>query len=150
MILHIRNMTEDDLEFINFVRNHSLTRFSLKNSSHITLKETIEWFHRDNPKWKIVESNDEKVGDIRTSLDTGETICIGCDIHPDFRRRGFAEYAYGLMIKELYERNYALLWLEVFDDNLPARNLYKKLGFIDVTHRFVNGRKYIAMVHVRL
>lgn len=148
--MKIKNMKKSDLIFVNEVRNDYSTRKNLKNSKKISLESTIEWFETKKPKWKIIEVNNEKVGYLRTSSDTGESICIGCDIAPQHRRKGYAKLAYEKYLKSLYELGYIVIWLEVFDDNLPARKLYQNLNFLDVGCRIVNNKKYIAMVHGKL
>lgn len=144
-------MKEEDLSFVNNVRNNSATRSQLKNCELISLEETRQWFNNTNPMWLIIINDDDKIGYMRTSQDTGQTICCGCDIHPDYRGKGFAKNAYKLLIDDFYSRGYILLWLEVFRDNIVAYNLYKKLGFIEAgpAARIINGREYVTMVHVR-
>lgn len=145
----LRDMEKEDLKFVNEIRNHNSTRFKLKNPELISLEATLEWFDNKKPAWKIIEVNKEKVGYLRTSADSGESICIGCDIHPEKRRKGFAEKAYVSFMKSLYRDGYLIVWLEVFRDNVPAFKLYKKLGFIEIGSREVNNREYVAMVHRR-
>jgi predicted acetyltransferase len=43
--------------------------------------------------WYIIEVIQERVGYIRTNGDE-----IGCDIHPNFRRKGYARMAYELYL----------------------------------------------------
>ena len=57
---------------------------------------------------------------------------IGVDIHPKFRRKGYARAAYK---KYLQDKNFASLW--VFEDNF-ARNLYIDLGFKDTGETQIN------------
>jgi len=89
--LKIREMIVEDLEFVNYVRNHNSTRFRLENFEKISIESTRKWFLETHPSWKIIEVSDNPVGYLRTSSDTGKTICIGCDIHPDHRRNGYAK-----------------------------------------------------------
>ena len=96
--MKIRKIQESDLPFVNSVRNHESTRSRLKNTNEISLEKTYKWFESEKPPWKIIEVGGKSVGYFRFSHDTGETICMGCDIHPDFRRRGHAKEAY---IKEI-------------------------------------------------
>ena len=138
------------MHFVNTVRNHESTRVRLKNTSEISLEKTYKWFEIEKPQWKIIEVNNTPVGYFRFSQNTGETICMGCDIHPDHRRRGYAKEAYKKEITNLYQDGYVIVWLEVYEDNIPARNLYKSLGFCDIGYRSVNNKKYIAMVHRRI
>ena len=128
--IYLRQMSEDDLSFVNNIRNHSSTRKNLRNTQLITIEETISWFKESKPRWHIINASGEDVGYIRTSHDTGESICIGCDIDVNKRGNGYAHSAYKIFIDQLYQEDYIVIWLEVFKNNEIAMNLYKKLGFI--------------------
>ena len=145
----LRKMNFNDLEFIHRIRNHENTRVFLRNTSNISLEETQDWFHREKPSWFIIENQGLPVGYIRTSQDTGESICIGCDIDMDKRGMGFANAAYLKIIEELYKKDYIVIWLEVFRNNNIAMNLYKKLGFVEINSSIKDGRQRVTMVHVR-
>ena len=134
-MIKLRLLTENDLSFLLEVRNDESTRQFLEHDSKFTLKEALKWFRQNNPKWFIIEINRFPVGYIRTNRDE-----IGCDIHPNFRRKGYAKMAYELYLKD---KNYASLW--VFEDNF-AKNLYEKLGFVvNGNSRLVRDRNYIKM-----
>ena len=134
-MVNLRPLTENDLEFLLEVRNDQSTLQFLENDSRFTLKESLKWFKQDNPKWFIIEVNRVSVGYIRTNGDE-----VGCDIHPNFRRRGYAKLAYELYLQD---RNYASLW--VFEDNF-AKNLYEKLGFkFNGNSKIIRGRTYMQM-----
>ena len=92
--ISIREMAEADLKFVNSTRNILSTREWLENSGEISYEETLSWFRSKKPKWYIVSANSEPVGYLRTSDNTGKSMCIGCDIHPDHRRKGYAREAY--------------------------------------------------------
>mgnify|MGYP001285817022 CR=1 FL=1 len=147
--LEIRKMIFDDLVFVNNVRNSKLTRHMLEDSREISLEETERWFLSKNPEWFVIESNDQPVGYIRTSDNTGKSICIGCDIDPDQRRKGFAKKAYEKFISNLYAKGFVNIWLDVFRENEPALNLYRKLGFFEIGSRSVRSKEYVTMVHKR-
>ena len=75
------------------------------------------------------------MGYIRTNGDE-----VGCDIHPNFRKKGYAKIAYELYLKD---KDYASLW--VFEDNF-AKNLYEKLGFVTNGKSItIRDRNYIQM-----
>jgi hypothetical protein len=134
-MINLRPLTENDLEFLLEVRNDNSTLQFLENDSKFTLKQSIKWFRETQPKWFIIEINRMSVGYIRTNGDE-----VGCDIHPNFRRRGYAKMAYELYLKD---KSYASLW--VFKDNF-AKNLYEKLGFIPNGKLItVRNRNYIQM-----
>lgn len=134
-MINLRPLTENDLSFLLEVRNNESTRQFLEHDSKFTLKEALKWFRDDQPKWFIIEVNRTSVGYIRTNGDE-----VGCDIHPNFRRRGYAKMAYKLYLQD---KDYASLW--VFEDNFAIK-LYKKLGFTPTGNsRIVRDRNYIKM-----
>ena len=131
----LRSLTKEDLPFLLEVRNDYSTRNNLENNSIFTLDQCQNWFDNLKSPWYIIEVNRVSVGYLRTNEDE-----IGCDIHPNFRRKGYAKIAYELYLKD---KTYASLW--VFSDNF-AKNLYLKLGFKETgEHGFVRGRSYIKM-----
>lgn len=142
-------MKEKDLIFMNSIRNSDQTRFFLEDPRVFTLEETQAWFESKEPEWFIIEVEDQKVGYFRTSENTKKSICIGCDIDPGHRRKGYAKKAYNEFIKKLYSEGFVNIWLDVFRDNEPAINLYKSLGFIEVGSREVRSKDYVTMVHVK-
>lgn len=143
--MNLRPLTEGDLPFLLEIRNDDSTRCNLENNSKFTLKESLEWFRQNKPKWYIIEAYKlvteqkliqmDSVGYFRTN--GGE---VGCDIHPNFRRRGYAKQAYETYLED---KEYASLW--VFEDNF-AKELYKKLGFYYTQKsKIVRERKYLQM-----
>tara|TARA_R110001632_G_scaffold29062_2_gene77251 strand:+ start:357 stop:773 length:417 start_codon:yes stop_codon:yes gene_type:complete len=134
-MVDLRPLNKNDLPFLLEIRNDDSTRYNLENNSKFTLEESLEWFRQNNPKWFIIEINRHAVGYIRTNNNE-----VGCDIHPNFRKKGYAKMAYELYLKD---KNYASLW--VFEDNF-AKNLYKKLGFKENNNsKLIRSRNYIQM-----
>lgn len=133
----IRKLISMDLEFLLEVRNDDTTRVNLENDSVFTLGECVEWFYKKNPSWYIIEIESIPVGYIRTNGDE-----VGIDIHPNYRRKGYARDAYKLYLKD---KEYASLW--VFVDNF-AKNLYTELGFVENGNsKIVRDREYIQMIY---
>lgn len=135
-MIQLRKLEETDLEFLLEIRNDDSTRVNLENDNIFVLDECQEWFQKTNPNWfLILNSNNEKVGYLRTNNDE-----VGCDIHPNFRRQGFARMAYQEYLKD---KEYATLW--VFEDNF-AINLYKELGFVENgENKVIRERNYLKM-----
>lgn len=126
-----------DLEFLLEVRNDFTTRNNLENNSIFTLSDCVNWFYTKNPKWYIIEVNETPIGYIRTNGDE-----VGIDIHPNYRRKGYAREAYKLYLKD---KKFASLW--VFVDNF-AKNLYTELGFVENGNsKIIRDREYIQMVY---
>ena len=129
-------LQEHHLEFLLEVRNDESTRSMLEVHKVFTLEECKKWFSYLQTTWFIIENEvGEPVGYFRIFGDE-----IGCDIHPNHRRKGYARKAY---IEYLKDKTYAKLW--VFDDNF-AKNLYLSLGFKETGEfKMVRNRKYVEM-----
>ena len=147
-MIKLRRMELSDLKFINDIRNDISTRSQLENENIISLDETIAWFYNYFPTWFIINHGSVQVGYIRTSHDTGKSICIGCDLDKNYRGNGYAKVALIGLISDLKLRGYLVIWLNVYKNNTIAYNLYKKIGFVEVgsAPRIVNNREYITMV----
>lgn len=129
-------LTEEYLEFLLEVRNQKSTRQFLENDSIFTINECKKWFSNLKSPWYIILVDDSPVGYFRTNGDE-----IGCDIHPDYRRKGYARMAYESYLKNV---SYSTLW--VFEDNL-AKNLYESLGFLEIGEsKKIRNRKYVRMI----
>ena len=136
-MINLKPLTKNDLQFLLEIRNDDSTRFYLEDDSIFTLNECEKWFDSLTSPWYIIEINKNKVGYIRTHKDE-----VGCDIHPKFRRKGYAKMAYEIYLKD---KKYATL--KVFKDNF-ALNLYKSLGFKQNKElQIVRGRPYIKMIY---
>jgi len=134
-MITLKPLTETDLPFLLEVRNDDSTRSMLENNKVFTIEQCLVWFNKSHPKWYIIETNNQPVGNIRTNGDE-----VGCDIHPNHRRKGYARMTYELYLKD---KEYATLW--VFEDNF-AKKLYTKLNFKDTKEvKFIRGKKYIKM-----
>tara|TARA_B110000967_G_scaffold209553_1_gene266248 strand:+ start:6767 stop:7186 length:420 start_codon:yes stop_codon:yes gene_type:complete len=135
-MIELKLLTEKDLPFLLEIRNDDSTRYYLEDDSIFTLNECKKWFGSLVSPWYIININNNKVGYIRTN-----GYEIGCDIHPKFRRKGYAKMAYKEYLKDKKYAN-----LKVFKDNF-AIDLYKKLGFVEGGEvKIIRGREYVSMV----
>jgi hypothetical protein len=137
MAMNLRQLTIWDLPFLLEVRNHETTRINLENDSVFTLEQCAQWFLDTNPNWYIIEVDNNSVGYFRTN-----GYEVGADIHPTYRRKGYARDAYKIYLKD---KTHASLW--VFVDNF-AKNLYTELGFVENgNYKMIRNRKYIQMIY---
>lgn len=126
----LRPMIEGDLEFMLDIRND--VRDVIHDDRIFTLDECIEWYHETRPENYVVTVGGHDVGimRVRRYKHHGHSAEVGGDIHGDFRRKGFAIRAYNLLIPYLFHTpQIDELFLEVLEINMPAFNLYRKLGF---------------------
>lgn len=133
----LRPLTKKDLSFLLEVRNDESTRRFLENNSEFTLQECEQWFEHLQYPWFIIKNNNkEKVGYIRT----GKFNEMGCDIHPIFRKQGYARAAYQEFLKD---KTHITLW--VFYDNF-AKKLYENLGFVTTgLEKHIRKNLYLQM-----
>lgn len=64
------------------------------------------------------------------AMDIADIALVAVD--PDFRRQKIAESAVKALIDKLIEKEIEKIFLEVRVSNLPARSLYKKVGFQEI------------------
>jgi RimJ/RimL family protein N-acetyltransferase len=136
-MINLSPLSREHLSFLLEVRNHETTRYNLENANIFTLEQCEKWYETLTSPWYIISKDDIMVGYLRTSGNE-----IGCDIHPNHRRKGYAREAYKLIICQM---NTASLW--VFEDNF-AKNLYESLGFKEIgIQKIIRGRNYIKMIY---
>ena len=134
---NLRFLTKEDLPFLLEVRNDQSTRNNLENNLFFTLENCKLWFSKLESPWFIILVDNNPVGYIRTNGNE-----IGCDIHPNHRRKGYAKMAYKKLMENMSN---ATLW--VFEDNF-AKNLYYTLGFKETgEQKIIRERKYIKMTY---
>ena len=91
----------------------------------------------DNPLslWLVALDGDRVAGYVGSQTVLDETDMMNIAVHPDFRRQGVAEELVEALVQKLREIKSRCLTLEVRASNLPARNLYDKLGFVQIGKR---------------
>lgn len=131
MDLNIRLMTSDDIEKVLEIRNDPETYVYLHTPKPFSLEECKKWFEINQPKWFIIEYESNLIGYLRTSNWDFEnrTIWIGCDIHKNYRRKGYGFNAYIKFLNMLKKSNWKTVKLSVLKSNSNAFSLYKKLNF---------------------
>lgn len=81
----------------------------------------------------------------RTILDEAEIITIG--VHPDARNTGIASAMLGIVEGELKKSGIKSIFLEVAENNTPARHLYESNGYkqIGIRTKYYDGIDAIMM-----
>jgi GNAT superfamily N-acetyltransferase len=102
---------------------------------------------RDIMRGFIFEEDDKSVGLINYMSPPNrpnEWMIANVTVLPEYRRRGIARKLVDAVMNTLRERKSKLALLEVIEDNLPAFNLYKELGF----EPYVSETQYDCMPEV--
>ena len=130
-MITFRPIEFNDCAFLSEVRNECAEEH-LHNSTQYSLEQTQRWFYSLEIPYYIVFNDQDKIGYFRLSnySKSNRNICIGMDIHKNFRGKGLAYESYCKFIPYLIE-TYDLhkVSLEVLGTNHRAYNLYLKLGF---------------------
>ncbi|MGM9627739.1 MAG: ribosomal protein S18-alanine N-acetyltransferase [Faecousia sp.] len=85
--------------------------------------------------WLVALEGETVAGYVGSQTVLGESDMMNIAVHPDFRRQGIAEAMVDALITELHEQGSRCLTLEVRSSNDPAKQLYQKLGFIQIGKR---------------
>lgn len=71
----------------------------------------------------------QAVGEILAYEHTEDTVSIGVHVYQPFRNRGFAIFGIKSALIEVEKHGYKYAVSLIDDQNLPAKNLFKKLDF---------------------
>lgn len=129
--MNLKLMVLENLPRVLEIRNDPETYNFLHTPKVFSLEECQKWFSETNPIWYVIEEDNVIIGYIRTSdWDyVNKSIMIGCDIHKDYRRKGYAFKAYTTFIERLKNAGWNVVKLSVLKTNERAIKLYKKLNF---------------------
>ena len=82
--------------------------------------------------WLVAMDGEKVAGYVGSQSVLGETDMMNIAVHPDYRRQGIGERLVVQLVDALKAKGNHSLMLEVRVSNVPARNLYEKLGFQQV------------------
>ena len=95
----------------------------------------------DNSLTLVVEDVDKVIGYINFSIAIDEAELIKIVVDSNYRRCGIAKSLIDRAVETLKEQGIKIIFLEVRVDNVPAKNLYEKSGFIKyfTREKYYNG-----------
>jgi len=155
--LILRPLCEDDIEEMRMWRNLNHIRKNFIYSGIVSSAEQKTWFDKHkvmvNDFVFIIEETSvlhKKIGtvSIYNFSESGKNAEFGRFFigEADARGKGYgvrvAKMACNIAFEQMKIKK---LLLEVFEDNLLARNIYKKVGFNEYGEHVKNGRKLIRM-----
>ena len=134
---------------LNQIRSLECDVFLDPWSRELLEKELLDSKGEDNWKKLYVAYTQARVwGYVNTYLVLDELQIMRLAVRPELRRQGVAEQLLKRVFLEAEEKGATRASLEVRESNLAARNLYTKLGFIEVGQRknyYDNGETAILM-----
>ena len=137
MNLVFKALDEAHLEWSRSLHNDPDVLLMLTDPRVVTPREQEIWFSKlqksnSSQRLLVFDENSFPIGLIRLdSIDrSNKSVCVGLDIHRNFRGKGCAKPIYYKLFKSLFlEEKFNRVWLMVAEYNTVARNLYKQLGF---------------------
>lgn len=141
MGITVRKMTEDDIDFVSEL-DKAVFKISWSEQS------VRDEFVKDYAYYYIAESDGEKIGyaGIWCIYETGEIARIAA--RPMSRRMGAGDALMCALMSKAREKNCENVMLEVRASNVPAKALYEKHGFKEVSVRrgYYDGEDASVMV----
>ena len=83
---------------------------------------------KDQYIWSVVDQND-KIGMLWVQIRNNKAFINDFLVHEEFRGKGYGKQALAAMDDWLKALDVDSVSLHVFGDNLPAQELYKKMGY---------------------
>ena len=117
----VRRATEDDIREVDEI--YKVTFLSRTKPNYQIFLENR------NCLFYVATINDKIAGFIIAIVEGEVGHILLLAVHPNFRRRGLGTALLKHTLSELKRRGVKKVYLEVGTSNIPAINLYKKLGF---------------------
>ncbi len=149
-LLNFIDLKLEEKEMILKWRNHPEIRKWMYNQDEIKLEEHLNFIDslklRKDKLYFLVKKEDEFIGVIDfLDLDKKE-IFYGIYSNPNSKIMGVGRILNEISIDFAFNSLKAhKLKLEVFEDNIQVRNLYKKYKFRETSQKYVNNKKVICM-----
>ena len=121
MISYRYAVSDDVFDILNFDKEYF--------SNNFDEKFYIEYI--ENKKVLVAKEKDV-VGYVLFNQIFNEAEIYKIVVSKDFRNKQIAYNLIEFLIKELKLRDVSKVFLEVRESNIPARNLYKKCGFVEI------------------
>jgi diamine N-acetyltransferase len=155
-------MEIEDLESIRRIHNDPGTLIWLTDIFHVSKEEQLTWFNnmmnsRINRRYSVIKKDINEIIAV-ARLDKIDSVNrnaeIGLDVSFEHRRKGYAIEIYNCLIDYAFKSlNLHRLSLVTLENNLPAINLYTKLGFKQegqMSEAIFRDSKYINLVSMYL
>ena len=85
--------------------------------------------------WLVAEEGGRVIGYVGSQSVAPEADVMNLAVAPEWRKKGVGRALMTALIAQLHSRGITALFLEVRVGNIPAQNLYRGLGFVEVGRR---------------
>ena len=133
--------TKQDFKFVSYLFKPENTKFF--ETKKLSIKEPRELNKLSRRNDYVLKVDGKKIGwfNIRQSINKKDGV-FGIIIDKKFQGKGYGEQAIKLILKQAKKLGVKKLKLTVFENNLKAIHIYKKVGFQPVRKEIVMD-KYI-------
>ena len=136
--LLIRILEYRDLDFSRMLHNDDSTLLRLTDVEHVTELQQEEWFKTISSsskckRYTVLDAETERpIGVFRVDMidPINKSCCVGLDIAPDMRGKGYAREIYSYFLNYYFLHcGFNRLYLAVLESNDVGKNLYASIGF---------------------
>jgi ribosomal protein S18 acetylase RimI-like enzyme len=148
---HISNFNpERDMQPVMGIFNKNHQTLSSDPSPSAYQAELLKCHDHPGCDIKILQENEKLAGYVKykkNSLDEGYISQVA--VSDDFRNKGYGKFLVSTALKELHNMDANSTTLLCYKDNIPALNLYEKMGFKKEFEAKdgINGRDLILLKH---
>ncbi len=136
-MIELKPLNMEQLEFARQLHNDPDVLKMLTDPHQVSVEEQFVWFVKlqgSKKSQRLVAFLDNvPIGVVRLDqIDYyNKSVCVGLDIHKDYRGKGYSKPIYEEVFKKWFgEEKFHRMWLLVISYNTVAKNLYKSLGFV--------------------
>jgi ribosomal protein S18 acetylase RimI-like enzyme len=119
--------------FYTFRKKHNWKPYRLEDASEAELRNIKAYFNKNKDSFYFYFKDGILVGSILFTNDFIQSLCVS----GDYQRKGYGSLLTQYGINRALKKGYKIINLLVFDDNLPAINMYKKIGFDTVRYQYI-------------
>mgnify|MGYP003950800219 FL=1 len=136
--LLIRILEHRDLDFARMLHNDDSTLLRLTDVEHVTELQQEQWFKsistsKKCKRYTVLDAETERpIGVFRVDMIDliNKSCCVGLDIAPDMRCKGYAREIYSYFLNYYFLHcGFNRLYLAVLETNDVGKNLYASIGF---------------------
>jgi RimJ/RimL family protein N-acetyltransferase len=135
--INLEPLTEKYLEWARALHNDESVLKFLSDPHIVSREEQIVWYNnicnsKVSKRYIAFITENIPIGLVRIDyIDIfNHSVCVGLDIHKNFRGMGLSKEIYKLILNDMFNGNsFNRVWLTVASYNIIAVRLYEKLGF---------------------
>jgi len=123
----VRKATDEDISLLKQLENECFDEHIRENFEFVLNNKNYVYF--------VIEEKEKIIAYAGLSISYEQGDILSVCVNKNYRNKGFAFSLIKKILEYAKENNVEKVFLEVEEDNAPAINLYKKLGFFEINRR---------------